>query len=66
MNSAPRHRPIQEDERESVATADLLERKHHLMKMMLKNERRANDMIKDRIAGLHTQVHVNHNTIHGL
>ena len=41
-------------EDESVVTNDLLERKHQLMKLMLRNERRANEMIKGKIANMQT------------
>lgn len=42
---------------------ELLAKKLHLMKQMLKNERRANQLISNKLGNITTNMHMNNQTI---
>jgi hypothetical protein len=42
---------------------ELLAKKLHLMKQMLKNERRANQLISNKLGNITTNMHMNNKTI---
>lgn len=51
---------------DSADTNTLVSRKYQLMKMMLANEKKANQLIKDKIANLSANMHANNGTVNGL
>ena len=50
----------------SLSTRGLMQRKLYLMKMMLKNEQKANGMMKRKIEDLSQEFHQNHPTLKAL
>jgi len=49
--------------KEEAETADLVQRKLQLMKMMLKNEKQANDIMKNKIHAMSSEMHMNNQSM---
>lgn len=47
----------------TTASTDLVKQKLQLMKMLLKNEKQANELMKRQIDDLSTEIHVNNSTV---